>query len=509
MNISDWRIEVIDGLKTTLKNMPSQIRQVTNKAIDTAIHAIDPKSTLDIKIFRIFINECNLIGILEIHFKICKDDSIIKVEYIRFLESHNISNLSSDKIRKCGTVIYDFDYIKERNILLNFFQRSYAVNPDIKEYAIMYIDKKDSSKTKVCILNDLTEIEHKHDAFYAENFAHLYPIDPKNYCSHFQEQTKHHEMDWIVETAVLMPNLNCDIETRYQPVVLYLQDDSVGLNYTSQTGLLRPGPLKNLRQHALYIHPTSAVTFCEDKRNWPVEAKESIRCAELVAALPDDTRLVCIADRECDIHKFMIQIHRQPEINWLIRVAQDHKLVEGDTLLERLTVTPVLGEVRFTLPDRSGGLTVRAKRITLRPVGCEPVTVTALRALEESPPAGVESLDWFLLTNRVANSVAQAAELIQWYIIHWNVWLFSESLKPAAGWNPVAQHFIDKVQTMRDAKGYTTVEFRKNLAEIIGEVHHKDEIVDVLRHGRPYASLVSDKDASYIKASVKSFLGKC
>ena len=42
----------------------------------------------------------------------------------------------------------------------------------------------------------------------------------------------------------------------------------------------------------------------------------------------------------------------QPEIDWLIRAAQDRLLAEGDTLWDRLAQAPVWGEVSFTLPAR-------------------------------------------------------------------------------------------------------------------------------------------------------------
>ncbi len=141
------------------------------------------------------------------------------------------------------------------------------------------------------------------------------------------------------------------------------------------------GPLSYLRQHGLYVHPTLAVTpdgvplgvldtwmwtrdwetFGEDKRHWPIEAKESMRwlegferCAELAASLPD-TRLVYVADRECDIHEFMVRAQREPGIDWLIRATHNRCLAKGDKRWDRLAQAPVLGEVTFTLPARPTG----------------------------------------------------------------------------------------------------------------------------------------------------------
>ena len=45
------------------------------------------------------------------------------------------------------------------------------------------------------------------------------------------------------------------------------------------------------------------------------------RCAELAETLPD-TRLIYVADRECDIHEFMVRARREPGIDWLIRATR-------------------------------------------------------------------------------------------------------------------------------------------------------------------------------------------
>jgi hypothetical protein len=208
----------------------------------------------------------------------------------------------------------------------------------------------------------------------------------------------HEAVDW---EAVLTPHWDCSIERmRGQPVVLCVQD-STELNYTSQPGIAGLGPLSDLRQHGLYVHPTLAVTpdgvplgvldawmwardratFGEDKRHWPIEAKESMRwlegfarCAELAETLPD-TRLIYVADRECDIHEFMVRARREPGIDWLIRATHDRCLAEGDKLWSRLVQAPLLGEVAFTLPARPNRpsrpvvLTVRAERVILSPKG--------------------------------------------------------------------------------------------------------------------------------------------
>ena len=268
----------------------------------------------------------------------------------------------------------------------------------------------------------------------------------------------HENVEW---ESVLTPHWACSVERmRAHRVVLCVQD-TTELDFTSQPGIGGLGPLSYRRQHGLYVHPTLAVTpdgvplgvldawlwardretFGDAKRHWPIEAKESMRwlegferCAELAESLPE-TRLVYVADRECDIHAFMSRTRRWPGLDWLIRATHNRCLAEGAKLWDRLAQAPVLGEVTFTLPARPGRpsrpvvLTVRAKRVTLRPKGGEAVTVTALRAREEAPPAGVEPLDWRLLTNRPGTTLAQAAELLQWYGSRWSIEVFFRIFK--------------------------------------------------------------------------------
>ena len=74
-------------------------------------------------------------------------------------------------------------------------------------------------------------------------------------------------------------------------------------------------------------------------------------------------------------------------------------------------------------------LTVRAESVTVQPRGGQPVRVTALRAREGSAPAGVKPLDWRLLTNRPAATLAQVAELIQWYGTRWSIEVFFRIFK--------------------------------------------------------------------------------
>lgn len=264
----------------------------------------------------------------------------------------------------------------------------------------------------------------------------------------------HKNVDW---EAILEPHWKCTQERmRAHPVVLCVQD-TTELDFTSQPAIEGLGPLSHATQHGMYVHPTLAVTpeglplgvwdawmwardpqtHGQDKRHWPIEAKESARwlegyerIAELAPQLPE-TRLVYVADRECDIHAFMAQAQRlHHPADWLIRAAHNRCTDTDVKLWDRLGAASALGEIRFTLPAAPGRLarrvrqTLRVERVTLQPARGVAVEVTALLAQEENPPLGEKPLVWRLLTNRPVATLEAALELIEWYRARWTIEVF-------------------------------------------------------------------------------------
>jgi hypothetical protein len=70
------------------------------------------------------------------------------------------------------------------------------------------------------------------------------------------------------------------------------------------------------------------------------------------------------------------------------------------------------------------------QRITLPAQGKSPaIEVTAILAREENPPAGEKPLMWRLLTNRHAQTLEEAVELINWYCRRWLIEIFFRIFK--------------------------------------------------------------------------------
>ena len=171
--------------------------------------------------------------------------------------------------------------------------------------------------------------------------------------------------------------------------------------------------------------------------------KESVRWVEgyeIVADLAEqtpETRLVYLADREGDLRALMDAAARRGHpADWLVRATHNRNTDAGEKLWARVEQTLALGAVEFTLPAAPGRparhvcQTLYRETVTL-PVrkGVPTVTVTALLAREENPPAGEKPVEWRLLTNRSAETPEAVVELIEWYRRRWWVEIFFRVLK--------------------------------------------------------------------------------
>lgn len=239
-----------------------------------------------------------------------------------------------------------------------------------------------------------------------------------------------------------------------EAVVLCIQD-TTELDFTSQPGIAGLGRLSYDAQHGMYVHPTLLVTptgvalGVVDAWMWAREPKgeaqikESIRWREGYEGVADlaarvaATRLVYVADREGDIRELMdAAARRETPADWLVRATHNRNTTTGEKLWQRVERGEALGEVEFVLPaaaGRSARLVRQAlyrERVTLPPrPGASALSITAILAREEHPPAGVQAIEWRLLSNRLAETLEEVGELIDWYRRRWLIEIFFRILK--------------------------------------------------------------------------------
>ena len=190
----------------------------------------------------------------------------------------------------------------------------------------------------------------------------------------------------------------------------------------------------------LLVHPTLAVTpagvalgvldawmWARGPKDVP-QVKESTRwvegyeiVADLAKTVPH-TRLVYVADREGDLRALMdAAAQRGHPADWLVRPNR-RNTADGDKLWDRLARSEPLGQVEFTLPAAPARPARLVRQTLYREVvtlpkykGAPEVTVTAILAREEHPPAGQPAIEWRLLTNRTAETLEAMVQLIAWY----------------------------------------------------------------------------------------------
>jgi hypothetical protein len=179
-----------------------------------------------------------------------------------------------------------------------------------------------------------------------------------------------------------------------------------------------------------------------------------MRWIESYERVAEQARHVCVCDRESDI---MVRLVRARELNhaadYLVRSQHNRALPEGGKLWEKVSQAPVLGCVRFELPAdrgrkaRSVQQQVRIERVMLKDSAKVELEVTCVMAAEIDAPAGVKPVVWRLLTNREANTLEQACELIDWCRARWEIELFFLVLKEGCRVERLQLGDSDRLQT--------------------------------------------------------------
>lgn len=171
----------------------------------------------------------------------------------------------------------------------------------------------------------------------------------------------------------------------------------------------------------------------------PIEEKESFKWLKAQRETHERIRargkLITVADRESDLWEFLTEA-KEARQHFLIRSRVDRKLVPEDSecqekLVEALAGAPLLGTKTVNVPGngrrkaRTAEVEVRVAEVTFKApprrgeakasASTEPLTVTAIQALEARPREGEEALAWVLLTDLKVSDFDGASEKIDWY----------------------------------------------------------------------------------------------
>jgi hypothetical protein len=138
-------------------------------------------------------------------------------------------------------------------------------------------------------------------------------------------------------------------------------------------------------------------------------------------------------------------------VGFVLRAQHDrHVAQRTDKLWEHMITQPVAGHLKVTLGaqrDKAGRLTRAGRAATLEvryatvpldppqnhPGDLAPLTVRVVYLREAEPPAGLEAVDWMLLTSEAVGSLAEALVIAAYYQKRWVIEEWHRALKEGCG----------------------------------------------------------------------------
>lgn len=230
--------------------------------------------------------------------------------------------------------------------------------------------------------------------------------------------------------------------------VLAIQDTSY-LVYTNHPKTKGLGKMSLKKGQNIYIQDTL-----------PVEEKESYRwieALEATTAVPAETQVVTVCDRECDFYDFFKAAEK---INTpvLVRAAQNRTLNRASRYAEKevaklwdhMQRQPEAGSyiVEVSAREKTRHCKGRVARAALMGVKFETfrmnpprnnpkhgsetlpdIQMYAIHVLEKHPPEGEAAVEWMLLTNRPVRTLDEACERVRWYSLRWRIEMYFKVLK--------------------------------------------------------------------------------
>jgi hypothetical protein len=269
----------------------------------------------------------------------------------------------------------------------------------------------------------------------------------------------------------------------------------------------------------------------------PLEAKESVRWLRSLEALVQvqaqcpQTRLVSVGDREADIYELFVWAQAEPgRPALLVRAERDRVLTEGhEPLWVKTAAQPLAGTMELKVPRRGpkparvAAVQVRYAQVELRPPKRKgqmpPVRMWAVLAQEVDAPAGIEPVEWMLLSSLPVESFESALEKLRWYAGRWGIEVFHRVLKSGckiesrqlAGADRLeACLAIDLVVAWRI---YHLTKLGRETPDVpctvyFGEHEWKALVAYVTQNPKPPAQPPSLREAVRMVASLGGFLGR-
>jgi hypothetical protein len=235
-------------------------------------------------------------------------------------------------------------------------------------------------------------------------------------------------------------------------------------------------------------------------RKRAIEQKESHRWLESLELtqrwIPQDKRVVTVADREADIYE-LFALPRREGSEFLIRACHPRGVkqtaidIDIESLQQAIAQTAACGEVTLELQrtpkrkPRTATLTVRFTSLELQPpvhhpqrLSLKPVRVQAVWAIEEHPPSGEKAISWLLLTTLEVTNFEQAQRCLRWYSYRWLIERYHYTLKSGCRLEQLQLERADRLE--RALAAYAIVAWRLLWLTYEARSHPTESIEEIL-----------------------------
>lgn len=184
----------------------------------------------------------------------------------------------------------------------------------------------------------------------------------------------------------------------------------------------------------------------KQRRSRPKESDLWGQSMRAVAALKLPCRVIHVCDRGADIFETMHAAREQKE-GFLIRAEHDRCVEDGrEKLWAMMQRQPVLGTRVVEVSPRSvrGGRPAQPRRtarcaLRFAPVRIPPprndprfqtmIAAWAVYLIELDPPAGMDPIEWMLLTSEPVEDLDQANTCMTWYTFRWRIEEWHKAVK--------------------------------------------------------------------------------
>lgn len=258
-------------------------------------------------------------------------------------------------------------------------------------------------------------------------------------------------------------------------------------------------PLGVLHQKVWAREKNRRTTGYQDRKR-TIEQKESHRWLESLELsqqwIPQDKRVVTVADREADIYELFV-LPRREGSEFLIRachprgVKQTATDLDIESLQEAISQTAACGELTLELQrtpkrkPRTATLTVRISSLELQPPlhhpqrsDLKPVQVQVVWAIEEMPPVGEKAIAWLLLTTLEVTCFEQAERCLRWYSYRWLIERYHYTLKSGCRLEQLQLERADRLE--RALATYAIVAWRLLWLTYEARSHPEESIEGIL-----------------------------